>query len=163
MIFGDPYKFAVSYDVAYPNDSTYKLGIFNFIIEDRFFPAQGGNYTINMIFNHLKSDIEKIQHCRFITSKILNNDNFYHNLMCTCYPRVDEDFEPIKTVFDNLEDYIVELTPLEFGDFGYYIFYAKSELRDYIFYSYDYGKNFIRKELPPGTVMQVLKAMTPVL
>ena len=63
MIFGDPYFFCISFDVAYPSenltDSNIELGIFNFIIEDVFFPGKGGNWTLSMIISHLKEAVKE--------------------------------------------------------------------------------------------------------
>ncbi|PIT08541.1 Imm42 family immunity protein [Snodgrassella communis] len=161
MIFGDPYYFSISFDVVYPSESSagssIELGIFNFIIEDNFFPAKGGNWTINMIINHLKSTTDEIKHCPLVQESLINSNNFFVNLSHSLERIVETD--PIDFELGDIEKLGVDLTPLEFGDFGYYIFYVRTSNKEYIFYSYDRGSNFVKKELPINCVLDVISSI----
>ena len=173
MIFGRPYDFAISYDESYilSDNPSLKLGVFNFIINDQFVPAQQSNFTLDMVINHLKYDLEKIKDCQVIADEIINDEAFYYDLMCTYHPYLTiADFRHGKIGFDDLPDELglqfnnlknntVELTPVEFDDLGVYVFYAKSATSDYLFYSYAYGENIIRTELPSGTVAAVIDSI----
>lgn len=161
MIFGDPYFFCISFDVAYPSenltDSNIELGIFNFIIEDVFFPGKGGNWTLSMTISHLKEAVDEIESCPEIQESVINSPTFCVNLSHSlqCILQTDpRDYE-----LKDVEKLGVNLTPLEFGDCGYYIFYARSKKQEYIFYSYNAGLNFLKKELPLNCVKNVISSI----
>ncbi|WP_407503437.1 Imm42 family immunity protein [Acinetobacter baumannii] len=53
--------FFIQWDVVYPLKKDLNLGVFNFWINDKCYPAKGINITLNSIFNILSSNIEEIK------------------------------------------------------------------------------------------------------
>jgi hypothetical protein len=156
MIIGDPYYFAISFDVAYRNETNpnMNLGIFNFIMEDIFFPAKGGNYTLKMVTNHLIGCLDKIKFINEIPLLSINDPVFFTELAHSLKYILISDSDDFH--FSVKEPLGVDLTPLEFADFGYYIFYVKTKKNEVVFYTTDYGESFSLKELSHGYVYTVI-------
>jgi hypothetical protein len=160
MIYGDPYYFGIHLDVVYKNDNNpdMTLGTFNFIINDNFFPGKGTNYTLKMILNHLIESLDDLKTVKKQNSDIINED-FYPIMLAHLFKQwLPPD---IQYCFSNDKDVCgVDLTPLEFSDLGYYIFYVLTQENEIIFFTRDSGKTFNKKILPKGYVEKVIELLS---
>ncbi|WP_127960482.1 Imm42 family immunity protein [Serratia microhaemolytica] len=159
MIYGDPYYFGVHIDVIYKNDNNpdMNLGAFNFIIDDVFFPGKGANYTLKMVTNHLVGNLDELRSIKEQSVDRVNEPSFPLMLAHSFRQWLSSDVEHCFS--ENNEVVGVDLTPLEFSDLGYYIFYVLTSESEYVFSTRDSGKTFNKKVLPKGYVVGVLELL----
>lgn len=157
MIFGQPYEFAVFYELLEKTENDHwKFGVFLFFIEDNIYPAKGSNYTLTMAIDYLKDSHQDIINCQtsFLDISIEDQD-FLKTLAHSHGMLLDSDPEDLELA--DTEKMGVFLSPLEIVDTGFYLFYYPgSEDDEYLIYSSDYGNTVKRSVLKKGTVSNVL-------
>lgn len=161
MVIGDPYYCAINFEIVYQDNqnSNMGLGIFNFIIEDVFFPGRGANYTINMVINHLTSNLEIIESIDEISDDLLiDNDRLFTSIANSFDYYLNTDSENLINP-NEIKNKCVDLTPLEYADLGYYIFYIKTVSCDFLYYSYDYGLSSLYKKLTKGYLYDLIRQL----
>lgn len=160
MIFGKPYEFAVFYELLEKTDNDYwKFGIFIFFIEDEIYPTRGSNYTLSMALDYLKDSLDEVisyKNSELDTSMeallLLKKLAHSHGILLCDDPHNLELSEPMKLG--------IYLSPLEFTDTGFYLFYyPRNNNEEYLIYSSDYGATAKKTVLEKGTVQRVIKQL----
>lgn len=160
MIFGQPFEFAVFYDVLEKTEDNYwKYGLFGFFIEDEIYPSKGSNYTLHMAMDYLKDSQQEINSCRSAgltlsgsASELITQLAHSHRMLLDSDP---DDLElPDSKVLG------VFLSPPEISDVGFYLFYySKNNDEECLVYSSDYGSTAKKTILKKGTVSSVLEKL----
>lgn len=160
MIFGQPYEFAIFYEVLEKTeDNKWKYGIFNFFIDDEIYPSKRSNYTLQMAINYLKDSQQEISSCKSVglslpenTSELITQLAHSHGML------VDSD--PHDFVLPDSEAIGVLLSPVEISDVGFYLFYYQEDNdEECLVYSSDYGRTAKKTTLKKGTVNDVLQTL----
>lgn len=160
MIFGQPFEFAVFYELLEKTEDNYwKYGIFSFFIEDEIYPAKGSNYTLHMAMNYLKDSQREIISCKgngltltVSASELMVQLAHSHGMFV--------DGDPDDLELPDSEPLGVFLSPLEISDVGFYLFYyPKDEYEEYLIYSSDYGRTAQKTVLKKGTVNSVIERL----
>ncbi|ROP60164.1 immunity protein 42 of polymorphic toxin system [Enterobacter sp. BIGb0383] len=158
MIYGNPYEFAVFYEILEKTDEGHwKYGLFNFFIEDEAYPSKGSNYTLGMALGYLKDSQEDI-HLNGNVEKDLSENitdlitqlAHSHGLLL--------DTDSIGFELSDSEPLGVLLSPLEILDAGFYLFYYSKhgEDKEYLVYTLDYGKTVKKTVFKKGIVNDVI-------
>ncbi|MFM4917559.1 immunity 42 family protein [Aeromonas dhakensis] len=157
MIFGQPFEFAVFYELLEKTDNGHwEFGIFIFFIEDEIYPSKGSNYTLSMAVNCLKDTHQEVIDSQDEGLDISITDHALlkllahsHGILLDCDP---EDLE-----LPDSNKVGVFLSPPEVADAGFYLFYyLGSNEREFLIYSSDYGNTAKKTILNKGTVSRVL-------
>lgn len=157
MIFGQPFEFAVFYELLEKTEDNYwKYGIFSFFIKDEIYPSKGSNYTLSMAMDYLKDSHQDVIHCKdkgldfsWSDEDLLKRLARSHGIYVEGDPEDLEAPEP-----DTLGVY---LSPLEITDTGFYLFYyPKDRDEECLIYSSDYGSTAKKAILKKGTVSSVI-------
>ncbi|VXD01093.1 conserved hypothetical protein [Enterobacterales bacterium 8AC] len=157
MIFGQPFEFAVFYELLEKTEDNYwKYGLFGFFIEDEIYPSKGSNYTLHMAMNYLKDSQQEINSCKSTglalsgsASELITQLAHSHGILLNGDP---DDLE-----LPASEALGVFLSPLEISDVGFYLFYyPKDNDEECLVYSSDYGCTAKKTILKKGTVNSVL-------
>ncbi|TNH43822.1 immunity 42 family protein [Photorhabdus luminescens] len=161
MIYGLPDEFAVTYEVCESSEDEYwQYGIFNFVIDDVIVPAIGSNYTLHMVINHLKDSLVEFPLCKKIDTSLLSKNKeimefiaHSHNIL------LDTDDDGLE--FPEMEQQGIDLTPVEFTDVGFYIFYyiTSNSEDEFIIYTCDRGLTVAIKRLKKNTVKNVIEQL----
>jgi len=157
MIFGQPFEFAVFYDVLEKtDDDCWKYGIFNFFIEDEIYPAKGSNYTLSMAMGYLKDSHQEVVDCQNKELDLSMDDQALLEKLAHSHGMI-LDSDPYDQELPDSEKVGVFLSPLEIADTGFYLFYyPKDNNEEYLIYSSDYGNTVRKTVLSRGTVSSVL-------
>lgn len=160
MIFGQPYEFAVFYDLLEKtDDGHWKFGIFVFFIEDYIYPTKGSNYTLSMAMDYLKDSHQEIIDCKAKLLDTSMEDHSFLKILAHSHGMLLES-DPEDLELPNKEKIGVFLSPLEIADTGFYLFYYPGdEDNEYLIYSSDYGHTAKRTVLKKGTVSKVLRQL----
>lgn len=114
------------------------MGIFNFWINDKCYPAEGINITLNPLFNDLISNISQI--------KQLKND-----LGDTPIEEID---------FLSCDDSrLFWCDTGELYQYGFHLVIGFNKEEERILYSLDYEKSYDEIVLPKGTLLKTLEAL----
>lgn len=157
MIFGQPFEFAVFYELLEKTDDEYwKFGIFMFFIEDEIYPSKGSNYTLSMAMDYLKNTHQEVIDSQdegldmsMTAHALLKKLAHSHGMLLDCDPDDMELPDSKKIGFF--------LSPLEIADTGFYLFYCLGNNQfEYLIYSHDYGSTAKKTILNKGTVSSVL-------
>lgn len=160
MIFGQPFEFAVFYDVLEKTEDNYwKYGLLGFFIEDEIYPSRGSNYTLHMAMSYLKDSQQEINSCKSAglalsgsASELITQLAHSHGILL--------DSDPDDLELPDSEALGVFLSPLEISDVGFYLFYCpKDNDEEYLVYSSDYGSTAKKTILKKGTVNSVLEKL----
>lgn len=156
MIFGQPFEFAVFYEILEKTDDDYwKYGVFIFFIEDEIFPAKGSNYTLSMAMNYLKDSYQEVIDCQGKgLDHSLGDQSLLKKLAHSHGIILDSD--PMGLEIPDSEKMGVFLSPLEIADAGFYLFFYPNKNEEYLVYSSDYGNTARKTVLSRGTVSSVL-------
>lgn len=160
MIFGQPFEFAVFYELLEKtDDENWKFGIFLFFIEDEIYPLKGSNYTLSMAMDYLKDSHQEIMDCQNKNLDISMTDCLLLEKIAHSHGiRLDNDPENIE--LPDSEKIGCFLSPLEVADMGFYLFYYSNDNKnEYLIYSHDYGNTAKRTVLSKGTVSKVLSQL----
>lgn len=162
MIFGQPYEFAIFYDVLERSEDNYwEYGIFIFLIEDEIFPSKGSNYTLSMALDYLKDSQSEVISCEYNGLDISMDAIALLRILAHSHGML-LDSDPPDLEFPISEKIGVFLSPLEIIDAGFYLFYYSGEKdEEYLIYSSDYGNTARSTVLTKGTVSRVLEAINP--
>ncbi len=156
MIFGQPFVFAVFYELLEKTEDNYwKYGLFGFIIEDEMYPAKGSNYTLSMAIDYLKDSQPEITHCK--NNEILFPDSDLELLRKLAHSHgMLLDSDPQGLELRDAKPLGVFLSPLEVSDVGFYLFYyPKDEDEEYLIYTADYGNTAKKAIFKKGTISNV--------
>lgn len=157
MIFGQPFEFAVFYEVLEKTEDNYwKYGLFSFFIEDEIYPSKGSNYTLHMAIDYLKDSQQEIDACKSAgldlsecAQELITQLAHSHRML------LDSDPDELE-----LTDSVALgcfLSPLEISDAGLYLFYyPKDNDEECLIYSSDYGRTAKKTILKKGTVSSVI-------
>lgn len=160
MIFGQPFEFAVFYELLEKTeDNCWKYGLFGFFIEDEMYPSKGSNYTLHMAINYLKDSYQEINSCKSTgldlsgsASELITQLAHSHGIL------LDSDPDDLELPDSEAEG--VFLSPLEISDVGFYLFYyPKDNDEECLVYSSDYGSTAKKTILKKGTVSRVLEKL----
>ncbi|MFP1731201.1 immunity 42 family protein [Lonsdalea quercina] len=160
MIFGQPFEFAVFYEVLEKTENDYwKYGIFSFFIEDEIYPSKGSNYTLHMAINYLKESQRELNGCKNTGLNLSDNaSELIAQLAHSHGMLLDSDSEDLE--LPESESLGIFLSPLEISDTGFYLFYCpKDKNEEYLIYSSDYGKTAKKTILKKGTVNSVIEQL----
>lgn len=157
MIFGEPFEFAVFYELLEKTDDEYwKYGVFIFFIEDEIYPAKGSNYTLSMAMDYLKDSYQEVINCPNKGLDMSMDDNGLLKKLAHSHGML-LDNDPEDLDLPDLEKIGVFLSPLEIADTGFYLFYYPIDNnKECLIYSSDYGNKARRTILNRGTVSNVL-------
>lgn len=157
MIFGQPYEFAVFYELLEKTDDNYwKFGIFIFFIDDDIYPTKGSNYTLSMAMDYLKDSYQDVIDCKVCLLNTSVEDNVLFKMLAHSHGMLLNS-DPNELEISNTEKLGVFLSPLEITDNGFYLFYYPGDQdEEYLIYSSDYGSTAKRTVLKKGTVSNVL-------
>lgn len=160
MIFGQPFEFAVFYELLEKTEDNYwKYGIFGFFIKDEIYPSKGSNYTLSMAIDYLKDSHQEVIDCK---NKGLNfsqsDEELLKRLARSHGIYIEGDPEDLGSSEPNTLG--VYLSPLEITDAGFYLFYyPKDKDKEYLIYSSDYGRTAKKVILKKGTVSSVIEQL----
>ncbi|WP_241645283.1 immunity 42 family protein [Rosenbergiella metrosideri] len=157
MIFGQPFEFAVFYELLEKTDDEYwKYGVFIFFIEDEIYPAKGSNYTLSMAMDYLKDSYQEVIDSQDGGLDMSIADHVLLKTLAHSHGMLlDNDPEDLE--LPDSDKIGVFLSPLEIADTGFYLFYyACSNKAEYLIYSSDYGNTAKRAVLNKGTVSGIL-------
>lgn len=134
--------FFVQWDEVFSLDEGLSLGIFNFWINDKCYPGEGINITLNSLFYVLISNIEMI-----------------HNLKKNL-----GDISIDKIEFASLDDEIfVWLDTGELFQFGFGLGVGLNNDIERIFYTHDFEESFQEIALPKGSLLQIFEAIKKIV
>lgn len=156
MIFGQPYEFAIFYEILEKTDDSYwKYGVFVFFIEDEIYPSKGSNYTLSMAIDYLKDSHQEVIDCQSKGLDLSVNDKKLIKVLARSHGiKLEGDLVGLEV--SGSEKIGVFLSPLEIIDTGFYLFYYPSGNEEYLIYSSDYGLTARKTVLRRGTVSSVL-------
>jgi hypothetical protein len=157
MIFGQPFVFAVFYELLEKTDDNYwKYGLFSFFIEDEIYPSKGSNYTLSMAIDYLKDSLPEIMNYENNELNFSDSDlDLLKKLAHSHGMLLDSD--PAGLELSNSKPLGVYLSPLEISDVGFYLFYyPKDKDEEYLIYTADYGKTAKKAIFKKGTVCNVI-------
>lgn len=160
MIFGQPFEFAVFYELLEKTEDNYwKFGIFSFFIKDEIYPSKGSNYTLSMAMDFLKDSQQEVTDCKDKGLDFSLSDEELLKILARSHGvYVEGDPEDLST--SELGALGVYLSPLEITDTGFYLFYyPKDKDEEYLIYSSDYGITAKKAILRKGTVSSVLQQL----
>lgn len=157
MIFGQPFEFAVFYELLEETDDEHwKFGIFMFFIEDEIYPSKGSNYTLSMAIDYLKNTHQEVTDSQDEGLDMSMNAHALLKVLAHSHGM------PLDCELDDMElpdskKIGVFLSPLEIADTGFYLFYFLGDNEnEYLVYSHDYGSTAKKTTLNKGTVSSVL-------
>lgn len=157
MIFGQPYEFAVFYELLEKTDDEHwKYGVFIFFIEDEMYPSKGSNYTLSMAMDCLKDSYQEVIDSE---DRVLDISMTDHSLLQTLAHShgIKLDCDPEDLELPDSDKIGVFLSHLEIADAGFYLFYYScNNNEEYLIYSSDYGNTAKRTVLSKGTVSDIL-------
>lgn len=130
--------FFVQWDEVFLLSERLSLGIFNFWINDKCYPAKGINITLNSLFNDLVSNISEI--------KNLKND-----LGNTPIEEID-----FLSCDDNR---LVWCDTGELYQYGFKLVIGFNKEVERVLYSLDYEKSYDEIVLPKGTLLKTLEVL----
>lgn len=136
MIIKFDENFFIQWDIVYNLEAqNLKLGIFNFWIDNKCYPGQGVNITLNSLFYELGTNINSIQNLK---DEIGNID----------IKSIDfNDFESTKLVwFDTGELF----------QYGFGLVFGINGNSERIFYTTDFEESYSEIILPKGTLLKTL-------
>ncbi|WP_407404340.1 Imm42 family immunity protein [Chryseobacterium sp.] len=131
--------FFVQWETVFVVNDHLNLGIFNFWIDDKAYPAAGINITLNSLFYELVSEIPMIENLE------LNIGNL---------PIDEIDFGN----YDN--NNLVWINSGELYQYGFALVIGFDGNRERIFFTKDYEKTYEEIVLPKGTFLQILKDLS---
>lgn len=157
MIFGQPFEFAVFYELLEKTDDEHwKFGVFVFFIEDEIYPARGSNYTLPMAMDYLKDSHQEVTDCQSKGLDLSMEDIVLLKKLAHSHGMI-LDSDPEDLELPDSEKIGVFLSPLEISDTGFYLFYYPNDNNEeYLIYSSDYGNTARRTVLNRGTVSKIL-------
>lgn len=155
MNIGQPWEFAITFELLEEtNNKDQQFGYFNFVIEDQFIPGFGSNYTLNMVFNHLRGNLEEINNIKPFDFLKEDNNSLFFNVFCRF--GVETEYEHKKISNEILG---IDITPLEVDATKGQVYYFRSNKEECLVYSLDFGKTVMKKVLPLGTVKNVIEQL----
>ena len=155
-------------------DKQWTYGFFNFVIDDHFVPGVGSNYTLNMVFNHLKGAVDDLRNAPIVDLSNQHDTILFTNLSKALGWLPEDEFNKALEASDAEFEEIVEknktlplgvdITPLEVKDTGWGVYYFRSTEEECLIYSPDAGQTTMRKVLPLGTVAGLIEQLpnTPI-
>lgn len=160
MIFGQPFEFAVFYEILEKTeDNCWKYGIFSFFIEDEIYPSKGSSYTLHMAINYLKDSLQEINSCKSVGLSLSENASELITQLAHSHG-ILLDSDPDNLELPDSEALGVFLSPIEISDVGFYLFYyLKDNDEECLIYSSDYGSTAKKTTLKKGTVNNVLQKL----
>lgn len=162
MIFGQPFVFAVFYELLEKTEDNYwKYGLLGFFIEDELYPSKGSNYTLSMAMDYLKDSQSEILSCD--NNELIFPDSDLELLRKLAHSHgILLDSDPVDLELPDSKPLGVFLSPLEISDVGFYLFYyPKDKNEEYLIYTADYGNTAKKTIFKKGTVSRVI-AQLPV-
>ncbi|XBS69809.1 immunity 42 family protein [Acerihabitans sp. KWT182] len=157
MIFGQPFVFAVFYELLEKTEGNYwKYGLFSFFIEDEIYPSKGSNYTLPMAIGYLRDSQLEILNCENDELILHGSDLDMLRLLAHSHGMLlDSDLPGLE--LPESKPLGVYLSPLEISDVGFYLFYyPKNEDEEYLIYTADYGNTAKKSIFKKGTVSNVI-------
>ena len=179
MIFGDPTKIAVTYEVlSRQENSHFAFGTFNIFIDDKLLLAGGSNWTIDCLVGYFKktkalseNEVFYLSSKEFLFSNACTTRGYLLHDSRQPAPEMWDSSDPaaiqavdlyLKEIDDMRTDppFGVEL-PLyaELVDQGLRIFLFASSRSERIIFSLDSGKTILEKQVPRGTVDALINAL----
>ena len=130
--------FFVQWDEVFSLSEGLSLGVFNFWVNDKCYPAKGINITLNVLFNDLICNISEIKNLK----KDLGNT-------------------PIEEIdFLSCEDNrLVWCDTGELYKYGLKLVIGFNKDVERVLYSFDYEKSYNEIVLPKGTFLKTLEAL----
>lgn len=148
MIIGNPQEFGLHFEVFESDDvGGWKFGPFNFIMNDRFVPGFGTNWTLNTLFAELKFTTEDFNNCfkfDFISES----------------PRELYRFAKIHS--NSAGHGFLEIDIIELSDLGWEFFLFSAGKEERFIYTSDSGNTVYEKRMPKWTLMNLLNQLPPV-
>jgi hypothetical protein len=178
MIFGDPTKIAVTYEVLFRQENShFAFGTFNIFVDDKLLLSGGSNWTIDCLVGYFK----KTKALSVGDTLHLSKEYVFKNA-CTSRGYLVHDSRELDSDIWGSDDpaaveavnlYLKEIenmrTDPPFGtelplyseliDKGLRMFFFASENLDRIVYSFDSGKTVIENRVPQGTVNALVNAL----
>jgi len=159
MIFGKPEKFAITYDVVDSVESDFFYGVFNFIVNDVFYPAIGSNYTLNHIIPFLNAEAKYIEKSKRFYAGDMTDDELSISF--------SKQYGAINCLISNLDDYFslekcgVDLSPLEIADKGVGLwFFCDENDCDWLLLISNYGKVVEKIAIDGAELIELLSSVS---
>ncbi|MCA5005225.1 Imm42 family immunity protein [Sphingobacterium bovistauri] len=133
--------FFIQWETVFIVNGNLNLGIFNFWIDDKAYPAKGINITLNSLFYELVSEIPMIENLQLDIGNL-----------------------PIDEIdFGNYEkNNLVWINSGELFQYGFALIIGFNGNTERIFFTNDFEKTYDEIVLPKGTFLQILKDLSQV-
>jgi len=138
MIYGDPYEFAIDFDLTWKtDDGRWQYGAFNFIIDGKYLPGTVADTTYSSMRYLLCACIDDMVNAGELGERIVD----------------------LKKMDVGEEENIVDIETGELDQEGVLLWLGYSGDEERLFYSGDLGQTYKEKRLPRGTVESVIRSL----
>lgn len=145
MIYGDPFCFALQFDVVedwnVPKD-IWMNGVFSLYVE--------GNKLFDVV------DVFELTTTFSFYSKAPINDLYVNDVDVDAIELYQNAWDYFIGDSDELIDGLFDMTCTAMGDNGCYLYFLKTSNGDRLIWSIDRGKKISETTLPPGTIQSVI-------